>query len=295
MTETSYFWAGTTVGDAINLAPYTNDEISDVMRQAFQFDRDYTLPSFNYVFNPEVNPRKPLTIRISEQTQSIVLEPGVALVDGKIYFITLPKAFACNVDGYYRLVLRKTFPAIVDDLPTGQTVRAEMLYAEKARPEPTRTDDQTWEVTIATFLNASGVITFDDDGYNYWRVSNYASGVTTEDNNRVFPEACINIPARLGGSATNWGTAGTTKYVVPVSRIEVGSVTIDANPKAHTFAEAFPYTPIVILTPHERGVASNWAGNNFCISALSAAGFSIRFDDRTNLEYVEYMAIGPIF
>lgn len=298
MTEKSYFWYDDAAGDALAYAPYTNDEISDVMRQAFQFDRTYTLPSINYPF--PTAPREPFTVRLSPQTGSVVVEEGVALIDGKVYFHRSPKALDCSTSGagYYRIVLRKTFPAIVDDLPTGNTVKAEVLYSanwDSGNPEPTRTDDEVWEVTIAVIYNdGTSLYFYPDTSKGFWDRSYYASGVSTEYGNRVMPEACINIPARRGGSATNWGTAGDTKYVCPLARIEVGSVTIDASPKAHTFAEAFAYTPIVVLTPWDAD-GSTWSGNNFCISALSTTGFSIRFDDRTGLSYVHYVAIGPIF
>jgi len=297
MTETSYFWAGTTDGDA-SIAPYTNDEISDVFRQLFQFDPTYTLPSIDYPFdNFDLPPEyKPFHIRLSQVSKGAIVYAGVALIDGKVYFNRSRKTFNCSQEGYYRIVLRKVFPAIVDDLPTGQTIKAVALYSQNwidGTPLPTRTDGQTWEVTIAVIRNDAGTLSFYPTTKSHISKSYIASGISTEYGYRIMPEANICIPARRGGSATNWGTAGLNAYACAQSRIEVGSVEIAANPQAHVFAEAFPYTPVVVLTPYDSD-GSTWSGNNLCISALSAAGFSIRFDNEAGLSHVHYLAIGPV-
>lgn len=291
MAEVSYFWEGTTDGDASE-APYTNDEISDVMRQAFQFDRVYTLPTLFYPIPGAVN--SPFSVTINETQNTVTVETGAAIIDGKVYIIQNPKTFSVSSDGYYTIVLRKAFPAIEDGKAIGQTVRAEMLWSASSPVAPTQTDGEVWEVTIAYLYNDGTNITFYSTASKpYWNASYDSYPTESGTGLRIFPETCLSVAGRQGGSSTNWGTGGDDDYAAVQCRIEVGSVEIDANPKAHTFAEEFAYTPVVHITPHDSD-GSTWSGNNLCISALSTTGFSVRFDDRTGLSYVHYMAIGPV-
>jgi Trk-type K+ transport system membrane component len=76
------------------------------------------------------------------------------------------------------------------------------------------------------------------------------------------------------------------------SRIEVGAFAMSANPQAFTFAEPFAGKPIVIITPWYSGTP--WAGNNLCISAIATTGFSVRADSIVSMDYIQYVAIGPV-
>lgn len=55
------------------------------------------------------------------------------------------------------------------------------------------------------------------------------------------------IYRRQGGSATVWGTAGTTTYDTSSTdvKLQTGTIALDAAPKAVTFPVAFTYAPQV--------------------------------------------------
>ena len=288
MTETSHFWGGA-AGDA-SLAPYTNDEITDVFRKLTQMDRDVILPVLNVFANTSgVSPLEP----VISGSSTVIVNPGGAIVDGKLYLLINPLSFDCSTPGYYRLVLRKTFPILnPTGVPTGQTVRLVMLYDASGvdgAPLPTRVDGDVWDVTVAMFnkLTFRHTVTF-YPGYT----SNYASSALNEYGIRTFPHNALNIVGRQGVSATNWSNGGTGNFMCGQSRLEPGSFAMAANPQAHVFAEPFSNAPIVIITPWYTGTP--WAGNNLCISAISAAGFSVRADSIVGLDYVQYVAIGPV-
>jgi len=58
------------------------------------------------------------------------------------------------------------------------------------------------------------------------------------------------IRSRQGGSATNWGTAGTTTFDYSATNtfIQVGSKAIAATPTTITFPTAFNQVPLVLVT-----------------------------------------------
>lgn len=306
MTETSYFWEGQVTGDA-TLAPYTNDELSDVFRELVQLnihDGVHTVTSkFGEIYRRGDEILANLEVyRLG--LSAIVVAPGAAIIDGKVYCLREAKEFACRQTGYYRLILRKEFPALDETgNPKGQTVKLEMLYSRSASssvatenraPTPTRIDGITWDLTLAMFYFDGYTREFYYNDSETFAQTGYYSTVigAREIGKRLYPFGAVSIPKRQGGSSTNWSTVGSTNYVVPMSRVEVGSVTVGSNPQAVTFCEAFSNSPIVIITPRRQG--DPWDGNNLCISAISTAGFSVRFDSIVDLDHIQYMAIGPI-
>lgn len=150
MTETSYFWGGTTVGDA-TIAPYDDDEYSDIQRKMFTVNRAVQGVLVNYLEELLVQNPSGTTIR---------LNTGAAIVDGKFYEADADVDFSVTVPGagsnYYTLVLRKSWVA--------QTVRAAILGPDVgAPPAVTQTDGTTWEISLATVrVQSSGVITVTD-------------------------------------------------------------------------------------------------------------------------------------
>ena len=140
MTETSWFWGGIVTGDAV-LAPYDDDEYTDVLAQFHLWDRSKSgvigtdHPSFSgnlEVLNPAGN-----VLRVPT---------GIAMVDGKLYRNDANIDFAMSVPGagynYYSVVLRKTFAT--------QLVRAAMLGPSSVTyPSVTQVDGATWEILLA--------------------------------------------------------------------------------------------------------------------------------------------------
>ncbi len=166
MTEISYFWGGTSPGDAVN-APYDNDEWSDLWRKLFMRDRTIqgVLESYTnglVVTNPSGN-----TLRVAT---------GGALVDGKFYendanvdnSIATPSV-STRID---RVVLRKSWAA--------QTIRVAVLTGVEGGGVPTitQTDGVTWEIPLAqASITTAPAITLTDE-INFARTPLVSSSVS---------------------------------------------------------------------------------------------------------------------
>ena len=148
----SGYWGGTTVGDALVSAPYTDDFFSDVWSLLFTYDR--TLQGVILTANTTYNGMLAVT---NPAGSTIRVAKGAALVDGKIYQNTANVDNAVATPGagtnYYRVVLQKSFAA--------QTVRVALLGPSVvATPALTQTDGTTWEISLATVtVSDAGVIT----------------------------------------------------------------------------------------------------------------------------------------
>lgn len=152
MTEKSWFWGGTSPGDASD-APYDNDEFSDVQRKLLQENRTSqgVIEDYNNalaISNPAGN-----DIRVAT---------GAALVDGKFYendanndtAIATPSV-STRID---RVVLRKSWAA--------QEVRIAILPGVEGGGVPTLTqiDGVTWEIPLAQIsITTAPAITITDE------------------------------------------------------------------------------------------------------------------------------------
>lgn len=188
MAETSYYWGGTTTGDA---GTYSDDNFSDVFRYLFQKDR--TIEGVIY------GPLSDLLPSVLGTTLSIA--SGIAMVDGKVYYNSASVNHSLSVPAtgtnYYRLVLRKDFNL--------QTVRQVLLGPSLVSyPSVTQNDGTTWEISLAKVtVTSTSVVTLTDDRefchYNtILTVANiedfdYASAAEiltgTEDSKAVTPDA----------------------------------------------------------------------------------------------------------
>lgn len=145
MTEKSYFWGGTSVGDA-TLAPYDDDEFSDFIVNAIQYRREVQGVIFGKDNNLEITNPSGLTIQV---------DTGRAYVDGKLYVndvavsLTLSAAPGSGTD-YYHVVLRKAFSA--------QTVRAVLVGPVNGGPATpaVQIDGTTWDIVMAEVRQTSG-------------------------------------------------------------------------------------------------------------------------------------------
>lgn len=145
MTQASYPWGGTSVGDAI-YAPYSDDEWSDLWRTMVMSGRVSQGVLFSYTYPNPFKPTNPsgTTIRVS---------PGYAMVDGKILISDANVDFSVVAPGagtnYYGIFLRKSWAA--------QTVRLVLLGPDTGSyPTGTQTDGVTWDVPIGQVSITSG-------------------------------------------------------------------------------------------------------------------------------------------
>lgn len=118
----------------------------------------------------------------------------------------------------------------------------------------------TWEISLAQVLVEAAVVTIAADKVTDERT--YASatlatgGVATAKlaaDSVDDTKAGNRVPQfyrRQGGSASNWGTMGTTDYTPTTVRIQAGSVITDGDGVVTvTFPVAFSDVPLIITTP----------------------------------------------
>lgn len=150
MTETSYPWGGTTVGDA-TLAPYSDDVWSDLWRLLFT-----PAPATQGVI-PYLN-----NLAVTGTASPLVVSTGAGMVDGKVYIcdgalaVAIPTpAGATRID---RIVLRKDWAA--------QTVRVTVISGAEGGGAPSlvQIDGTTWDIPLAqASITTGGAITVTDE------------------------------------------------------------------------------------------------------------------------------------
>lgn len=149
MTQRSWFWGGTSIGDAALPvpygAPYSDDMFTDVFAMMFTQDRttEGVLQSSHPLYSGLLAVSNPGgdTIRVAS---------GLALVDGKLFGNDANLDLThTGGDGTFSVVLRKDFAA--------QTVRAAIRSQGV-----TQTDGTLWEIKLADFTRAAGVYTLTD-------------------------------------------------------------------------------------------------------------------------------------
>lgn len=140
--QISYFWSGSSVGDAATLAPYNDDEFSEFFEFLLMYDREEegVIPTHNTSYDDHLEATNPsgLTIRVN---------PGLALVDGVLYKNTANIENDIPADTTWAIV------KLVKDW-SAQTIRAEMVTSfgsqANALASLTQTEGTLWEIPIAT-------------------------------------------------------------------------------------------------------------------------------------------------
>ena len=150
MTQTSFYWEGTVLGDAI-LAPYTEAIYHSLWRKMFLRDR-----ATQGVIRDYLN-----ELVVTGISGGVSVATGAALVDGFFYENDAPvtvdiptPAASTRVD---LIVLRKD--------PTAQTVRITRIVGTEGagRPSLTQLDGGTWDLELAQVsITTAGVITVTD-------------------------------------------------------------------------------------------------------------------------------------
>lgn len=200
MAEDSFFWAGTTTGDA---GPYSDDEFSDFIRDLLQEDRT-TQGVLTGVLNElEVTNPAATTIRVAS---------GKALVDGKLYSNTANVDFSISApvsgSNYYRIALSKDFSA--------QTVRATRLGpSTSAPPALTQTDGTKWEISLATVqITSGGIVTITDTrDFNSLPIAIDTEAISdlAITTNKLAADAVT--PAKISSAAFPYTTIGDIAYL----------------------------------------------------------------------------------
>ncbi len=211
MAETSFYWGGTTIGDATD-SPYDNDEFSDIWRKLFQRDRTTQGPIESYENELAVSNPAGLTIRVPS---------GAALVDGKFYendanidTVLVAPVTLTRVD---RVVLRKSWGA--------QTVRVFIIAGTEGAGVPAliQNDGVTWDVPLAqvSITTGSAVTLTDEREDARSPLAELAEG------------AFVHIETLTGnGSSANLdfsGIASTFKHLFLIGSILQDGAVVDAD------------------------------------------------------------------
>jgi len=214
MTERSWFWGGTTVGDAALVAPYgapyTDDMFSDLYAFLFSLNRvtDGVIHTENPLYNSMLAVTNPAgtTIRVAN---------GMALVDGKVYLNTANIDLNTSGDGNYSVVLRKTWAT--------QIVRAAIRSQGV-----TQVDGTTWEIELARVAVVAGVHTLTDMRR---RAFQFKAGVTVPQ-----------LVQRQGGHSTEWANSGLNNYIPTYVKMQCGCIawTDVAPASSGTIVVTFP-------------------------------------------------------
>lgn len=150
MTQTSYYWDGTTTGDA-TLAPYTEFTYHTLWRKMFLPDR--TLQGVLQSYEDE--------LQVVGVSGGVSVGKGIALVDGFYYEndarITVPIPTPASSTRIDLIVLRKDILA--------QTVRVVYLDGVEGGSEPgiTQVDMGTWDIKLAQVtITTAGIVSVVD-------------------------------------------------------------------------------------------------------------------------------------
>lgn len=275
MAEYSWFWEDIVTGDA-SLAPYSNDEFSDVWGALTQFDRRSSFIVFADQPGSEVGLYRwsgAFEHSVEQLAKRVTFHRGAAIVDGKAYFLGSSKTFFCDAVGYYRFILRKYWAS--------RNVTIEQMYNYFEIPAMAQQKNVEWDISLLTgFVDNSGIL----------YVSQSMPSAADEIGLTKWFNSVPCFAGRQGGSSTNWSTAGNANYLVDLCRMEIGSVSISGTTTTVQFGQAFTNPPLVLLMP----TSSSWAGNNLFVSRVTSSEFDIKVDNASGLSYVFYLAFGSI-
>lgn len=194
MTQKSWIWGGSSIGDA-SYAPFSDDEWTDIWNKILCSDNTLEGVIADYGTELRVDKVDNSTVRVTS---------GSALVDGCFYENDADVDLTISSDGTYRVVLRKDW--------TAQTVRA----SSQSGATVTQTDGSIWEIKLADVVRTAGVITV-TDARNFLHFN--TSITTGMMESEIFPYTAMDtgVPVmnrRWGGSATDWNSPGSTGYTV---------------------------------------------------------------------------------
>lgn len=214
MTEKSYPWGGTTVGDAI-YAKYSDGVWGEIWRKLFTSDRT-TQGVVNGVLN---------SLQVTGVGSPISVNTGYALVDGKFYKndastnVVIPTPVGATRKDL--IVLRKSW--------AGKTVRITRVAGVEGGvvAVPVQTDGVTWDIPLAeASITVGGVITISDR-------RTYLPGGQSNDSSLCTGRLTLTS----GVPVTTSDVTGSTLYFTPYNGNLISLY-------ASTFWKSFPLTQL---------------------------------------------------
>lgn len=240
MAEYSYFWGGSTIGDALAYAPIEATKFSNFLYRLFGFGDEYyevasggfTVKISEGVISGQFNELAP-----SWAAGNFSVNSGIALVDGHIYKndTSAPIAMAAPGAGTYYYL-----GGILSD-PATKTCRLAKIGPQTspaALVQPFTHEGQYFMVVACVSITSGGVATIIDV-----RRFIHANG------NKV--PALIK---RQGGSPSNWFTAGNNAYNVGDGLGMFPLALYDSDPVASASGAVY-FLPLDGYSP---GIASNY-------------------------------------
>jgi hypothetical protein len=255
MAERSQFWPTGTTGDG-----------------AAAIDQGQTLEWFRDLFTPHTaagaSPTQGVLygvlggLKVTSApggVSPVTVAAGAAVVEGFYYKNDAPVNFVIPASGSVRvdlIVLRADWAA-----RTVRLVRKAGTEGSVTPPALTQVAGATWEITIAAITSAAGFVDI------------------------AMPTTSIARPAgwvpllRQGGSATVWGTTGTTNYTPTEAwAMQTGVRTASGTTLSVTFPTPFATNPVVIVS-------------NGALTAVTTNTFTATVPSN---QVTQWIAIGPL-
>jgi len=142
MTERSWFWSGTSVGHAALPqpygAPYNDEMFTKVISNMIL--RDNKKQGVIASSSSDTN------FDLARTGDALTIDPGWAIVDGKIYQSSSAINFNVSSDGTWSVVLRKSW--------TNQTVTMSLIQTSSI----TQVSDSTWDLELYRIVRTGGSI-----------------------------------------------------------------------------------------------------------------------------------------
>jgi hypothetical protein len=256
LSQESYFWSGTEVGDAV-LAPYGAEHFNlfHELLVAHNVWKEGIIPSYHGSFQGHLEVTNPAgtTVRVA---------PGTAIVKGSLYFNDANVDFSASTIGYYTV--------LVSLVNANKETRLAMLGPNISfPPNPTQIEDQVWQIELATLYSTGAAI----------------SSIT--DKRRFIRDVFLH--ERQGGTGSDWQTPGTNNYKLENLKYQMGSSDASSTTVNITFPRAFAYIPLVYISLYSGATP---ATAQYYISAVSTTGFTVTFDSVSNLGSFQWFAVG---
>jgi hypothetical protein len=271
MAEMSYWWTTTGgVGSGDQVASYTQAHLSKVA-QILAACAGFEGVAPGYLNSLACTAGGANTVNVNT---------GGAVVDGKAYLndasvaVTVPSAVGAGNTRIDRIVLRASWAGF--DIAITRIAGTDA--ASPTAPAITQTSGTTYDIQLCQVLvTTAGAVT------------------VTDERTMASP-----LQHRQGGSATVWGTSGSTNYSPGPSRMQAGAVSLGTpltspatGSAAITFPVAFTYTPVIIVSR----VDDNAFPVTLHVTASSSTGCTISYYARDVAAgapiYANWLAIGP--
>ena len=186
----------------------------------------------------------------------------------------------------------------------GYTVRMDIIKGVEnvspTAPALTQNSNQ-WEIKIAQLQTTTGGVITNTDARTYRRDASNAQLASIDDTmagNRV-----ATLTRRQGGSATDWGSGGSTNYTPALVKMQAGRWSYSGSAFATitqgmTFPVAFSAIPLMFatVTSATMGTATSVQATIATAVSITASSFTIGFNNTSGTLTactIDWLAIGP--